>query len=265
MATSSAASNAENSVKKVYTTVIEEVLANVRESFLDEGYDEQLLQEMKQMWESKLNASRAVNTNDELLLGSSSTSQKQSQQQQRIEPSRNSNSSAFNVTNLLGNNSSKQHQQQQIDSATSTAFQNLPKNLYPNSGSNQKKSNHQMASKQQLDGGGIDGSSSDDDDDEIGAEEIGDDEDDKETSNDEHGGEYEGKEDPDPLNSGDDLTGPDSDNSNSEIFETDNVIVCQYDKITRIKNRWKFHLKDGIMNINGKDYLFSKATGEAEW
>lgn len=74
-------------------------------------------------------------------------------------------------------------------------------------------------------------------------------------------GAYEGKEDPEPLNSSDDVSEPDP----SEIFETDNVIVCQYDKITRIKNRWKFHLKDGVMNINGKDYLFSKATGEADW
>jgi transcription initiation factor TFIIA large subunit len=30
-------------------TVIDEVLTNVREAFLDEGYDEQLLQELKQV------------------------------------------------------------------------------------------------------------------------------------------------------------------------------------------------------------------------
>ena len=36
---------------------------------------------------------------------------------------------------------------------------------------------------------------------------------------------------------------------------------------TRIggKNRWKFHLKDGIMNLEGRDYVFQKATGEADW
>jgi transcription initiation factor TFIIA large subunit len=38
---------AENNVKKIYLTVIDEVLSNVRESFLDEGYDEQLLLELK--------------------------------------------------------------------------------------------------------------------------------------------------------------------------------------------------------------------------
>lgn len=43
------------------------------------------------------------------------------------------------------------------------------------------------------------------------------------------------------------------------------LISSSYLKITRIKNKWKFHLKDGIMNINGRDYLFSKANGDAEW
>ncbi|CAG7724363.1 unnamed protein product, partial [Allacma fusca] len=36
------------------------------------------------------------------------------------------------------------------------------------------------------------------------------------------------------------------------------------DEITRSRNKWKFHLKDGIMNLNGKDYVFQKANGDAE-
>ncbi|CAB4039832.1 Transcription initiation factor IIA subunit 1, partial, partial [Paramuricea clavata] len=68
-------------------------------------------------------------------------------------------------------------------------------------------------------------------------------------------------EDGDPLNSEDDV----SDDDSSDLFDTDNVVVCQFDRITRSKNKWKFHLKDGIMNLNTKDYVFTKATGEAEW
>uniref|UniRef100_S4RL05 General transcription factor IIA, 1 n=1 Tax=Petromyzon marinus TaxID=7757 RepID=S4RL05_PETMA len=64
-----------------------------------------------------------------------------------------------------------------------------------------------------------------------------------------------------PLNSEDDV----SDEEGTELFETDNVVVCQYDKIHRSKNKWKFHLKDGIMNLNGRDFVFSRATGDAEW
>ncbi|KAF0288259.1 Transcription initiation factor IIA subunit 1 [Amphibalanus amphitrite] len=64
-----------------------------------------------------------------------------------------------------------------------------------------------------------------------------------------------------PLNSEDDV----SDHEPADLQETFNVMVCQYDKITRSRNRWKFHLKDGIMNLDGKDYIFQKAGGDAEW
>nr|XP_055026614.1 TFIIA-alpha and beta-like factor [Misgurnus anguillicaudatus] len=71
----------------------------------------------------------------------------------------------------------------------------------------------------------------------------------------------EEEEEEDPLNSGDDVSEQDI----PEIFDTENIIVCQYDKIHRSKNRWKFYLKDGVMCYGGKDYVFSKAVGEAEW
>ncbi|NWH87332.1 TF2AY factor, partial [Aegithalos caudatus] len=65
----------------------------------------------------------------------------------------------------------------------------------------------------------------------------------------------------DPLNSGDDVSEQDI----ADLFDTDNVVVCQYEKIHRTKNRWKFYLKDGVMSIEGKDHIFAKATGDAEW
>lgn len=45
---------------KLYHTVIEDVISSVRDAFLDEGVDEQVLQEMKQIWTNKLMASKAV-------------------------------------------------------------------------------------------------------------------------------------------------------------------------------------------------------------
>ncbi|XP_062375610.1 TFIIA-alpha and beta-like factor [Sardina pilchardus] len=65
----------------------------------------------------------------------------------------------------------------------------------------------------------------------------------------------------DPLNSGDDVSEQDI----PDLFDTENVIVCQYEKIHRSKNRWKFNLRDGVMCYGGKDYVFSRAIGEAEW
>ncbi|CAK9302228.1 unnamed protein product [Gordionus sp. m RMFG-2023] len=64
-----------------------------------------------------------------------------------------------------------------------------------------------------------------------------------------------------PLNSEDDVSEEDPTN----LFDTENVIVCQFEKITRSRNKWKFYFKDGIMNVNGKDYVFQRALGEAEW
>ncbi|XP_024147125.1 transcription initiation factor IIA subunit 1 isoform X1 [Oryzias melastigma] len=111
----------------------------------------------------------------------------------------------------------------------------------------------QPAMMVQLDGTGD--SSSDEDEEE--EEEY--DEDDEEEK-DKAGGE-DGQVEEEPLNSGDDV----SDAEDQELFDTENVVVCQYDKIHRSKNKWKFHLKDGIMNLNGRDYVFSKSIGDAEW
>lgn len=45
--------------------MIEDVVANVRDAFLDEGVDEQVLQEMKQIWTNRLMASKAVEITQE--------------------------------------------------------------------------------------------------------------------------------------------------------------------------------------------------------
>lgn len=42
-------------------------------------------------------------------------------------------------------------------------------------------------------------------------------------------------------------------------------ILCTYDKVQRVKNKWKCTLKDGVMSVGGKEYVFHKGTGEYEW
>lgn len=56
-------------------------------------------------------------------------------------------------------------------------------------------------------------------------------------------------------------------NSNDEDDDTDQtqIMLCLYEKVHKVKTRWKYTLKDGIANVNGLDYVFSKATGESEW
>lgn len=43
------------------------------------------------------------------------------------------------------------------------------------------------------------------------------------------------------------------------------TMICTYDKVQRVKNKWKCTLKDGVLSTGGKDYLFHKAQGEFEW
>ena len=74
-----------------------------------------------------------------------------------------------------------------------------------------------------------------DDDDDDGDD---DDDDDDDDDNDPDGEDDEGVEE-EPLGSEDDI----SDEDASDLFDTENVVVCQYDKITRARNKWKFHLK----------------------
>jgi len=78
---------------------------------------------------------------------------------------------------------------------------------------------------------------------------------------------------PSNANESDEAINSDLDDSDTEAEEeadevashdTD-IVFCTYDKVARVKNKWKCTLKDGMIHINGKDYLFAKCTGEFEW
>lgn len=68
----------------------------------------------------------------------------------------------------------------------------------------------------------------------------------------------EENEDDESLNSDDDIT-------DEEKFTTENIILCQYSRIFRHKNKWKFHFTNGIMNLNDVDYVFNSLKGDAAW
>uniref|UniRef100_A0A182QYU1 Transcription initiation factor IIA subunit 1 n=1 Tax=Anopheles farauti TaxID=69004 RepID=A0A182QYU1_9DIPT len=116
----------------------------------------------------------------------------------------------------------------------------------------------QICISRQLDGA-VD--TSDEEGSDISDDNIVDDDDEDLDKEEEDDLEAEGGAEEEPLNSEDDVTDEDA----SDLFDTDNVVVCQYDKITRSRNKWKFYLKDGIMHIGGKDYVFQKSNGDAEW
>ncbi|XP_064621290.1 transcription initiation factor IIA subunit 1-like isoform X2 [Lineus longissimus] len=335
-------------VQKLYRSVVEDVINNVREAFLDEGLDDQVLLELKQIWESKLMQSKAVDAmpteQDQVLLGQYNALQQQQKLQQSKQPMQmpvhaqprpaqvtlqnvNQQGAVQMMSNFPGRidmggyGASRsysdrnrmnhlynrhmmppQHQHHHVSNAAAAAAVALPPvyqqqfpagsiTLQPTdqgtfilhqapSGTHQANmvaSNTPLQTIQmgtpiqagqmktipikgvpttqgiiQLDGAN-DTSSEEDD-----FEEDDKDDDDDEQNDEENDGQGEEEE---PLNSDDDI----SEDNPADLFDTDNVVVCQYDKINRCKNKWKFHLKDGIMNLRGKDYVFQRANGEAEW
>jgi transcription initiation factor TFIIA large subunit len=72
-------------------------------------------------------------------------------------------------------------------------------------------------------------------------------------------------DDEDAINS--DLDDPEDDIDGDGEGDDDNIdyMLCTYDKVQRVKNKWKCTLKDGILTTNKKEFLFHKATGEFEW
>lgn len=66
----------------------------------------------------------------------------------------------------------------------------------------------------------------------------------------------------DELLGNDNLDDFDEENGTRLEDSSTEVMVCLYDKVQRIKNKWKCVLKDGVLNTGGRDYVFSKATGE---
>lgn len=74
------------------------------------------------------------------------------------------------------------------------------------------------------------------------------------------------------------LDDSDSEGINSDLDDSDsleseddsdeqegNIMLCLYDKVQRVKNKWKCNLREGVASLNGRDYTFQKATSESEW
>jgi len=225
--------------------IIAGVMDGVRQSFIDSGVDLEVLAKLEELWVSKLKSSGSpgVAIADVLVPAPlpRRTKCEKSKETEETEDvgSKTNRTCDSDIENI------------------ETELQNVPLISSP-SVSKVKKRKHRRPKILQVDGP----ADSSDEEDAVDDDDDGDDDDDDDDDDDidPDGDDDEGVEE-EPLGSEDDI----SDEDASDLFETDNVVVCQYDKITRARNKWKFHLKDGIMNLNGKDYVFQRAHGDAEW
>ncbi|KAF2182525.1 transcription factor IIA, alpha/beta subunit [Zopfia rhizophila CBS 207.26] len=71
--------------------------------------------------------------------------------------------------------------------------------------------------------------------------------------------------DDDAINSDLDDPEDDIDGDGDNDDEMVDYMLCTYDKVQRVKNKWKCTLKDGILTTGKKEYLFHKANADLEF
>lgn len=59
----------------------------------------------------------------------------------------------------------------------------------------------------------------------------------------------------------------DEDDLNDEVDDENisDLILCQYEKISRVRTRWRGVLRAGIIHVRGADFAFSRATTDFDW
>lgn len=225
---------------KVYEEVVEDVVNEVRQDFENAGIDEQTLQDLRSIWQSKLSESRVARfTWDPEIMEQSSRSEIVS----RYPPK---NSTINRLDNSSANNNSIQSSGLMIkeDSNNVGSTVQAPKN------NTQLKGEHEGSGVLQME------LTLDDFNGEM-AEQL----------------KQQAKQakksallETDEINSDLDDSDDEYVNFGEEGEGNDvNIMLCLYEKVLRVKNKWKCNLKDGIATINNKDYAFQKSQGESEW
>uniref|UniRef100_A0A6T6C081 Uncharacterized protein n=1 Tax=Compsopogon caeruleus TaxID=31354 RepID=A0A6T6C081_9RHOD len=119
----------------------------------------------------------------------------------------------------------------------------------------------------QMDGDGNDEDLDDDDDDDIGGQNRGRTPDAKRsrvrnTGDDGEDDEFLDHLDNEELGPGDD---EDADDGGVDDTEVDNFVLAQHDKVISKKQKWKVQLRDGVIHVNEREYIFSRMQCELDW
>jgi len=251
-------------VKQLYDHVINDVIDNVREHFIEDGVGNDLLNDLKEMWLRKVKTNRVVNPVD--AADSTSSATPLAEEYVSIPITFNTADSTSKVFDLnLPASALKDSSYsaklmhalgtEEVNSILRMTITTEEKRILLQSIVNKCWSADRVI---QLDGPHSDDSETEDeyeDDEDEDNEENEDELDDSDVKIKEEvtGEEYDLSED------------DDGGLAEDEFAETDNIIACQYESVRREKNLWRIHLKKGVMNIDGQDFIFDKMIGDATW
>ncbi|SGZ56991.1 CIC11C00000005063 [Sungouiella intermedia] len=250
---------------KLYEAVIDEVITDSRQDFEDSGIDESTLQELKRLWCEKLSHAKVCNFAwdeedqdlhvQQTILGGSNARSDNLHLNSGLElPNMpyDSGLSAIHSGSIGGSNEGAYSMgieiptiKQEFNDDTGLIIPKVNQSDGAFELTIEMESSEAIASMEKLKsklGKQVDGAGDDDDDD-----------------------------DDDIFNDSDDINSDLDDELDSEKSDDDDadqegrIMLCLYDKVQRVKNKWKCSLKEGIANIEGRDFVFQRATGESEW
>ncbi|RKP29272.1 hypothetical protein METBISCDRAFT_19045 [Metschnikowia bicuspidata] len=244
---------------KLYEAVVEEVIADSRQDFEDSGIDESTLQELRRLWCERLSQTKVCHfswnevhhelahpSNPDMLPGMDHQGDTLQLHKELEIPNMNNYSASLTHTNLAANGFGTGIELPAIKQEYEDTGLIIPK-IELSDGALELSvelsladARAHMARLKQSVRAQTDG------------------------ANDELGADYNIFNDSDDINLDldDDL---DSEKTDEEAEQEGQIMLCLYDKVQRVKNKWKCTLKEGIANIYGRDYVFQRATGESEW
>ncbi|KAH3902259.1 related to Transcription initiation factor IIA large subunit [Saccharomycodes ludwigii] len=244
---------------KVYDLIIENVINEVRQDFENNGVDEDTLLDLKKIWQEQLTKSK-VSENFPWDSENSATTTVDNQNKDGDEPIQieievNGNNNVPNSIDTTTKEQMKKEEENEVN--TNNGDENEI---------NSKKSDNDA------EGGEEEAKAKDNEQRESELERLKrlkqKEKEAKKTAlleTDEVNSDLDDSDD-DYLNSDDEANPNGGYNDNGDGPSSNgNIILCLYDKVGRVRNKWKCTLRDGLASIDGKDYAFQKANGECEW
>ncbi|RKP06754.1 transcription factor IIA, alpha/beta subunit-domain-containing protein [Thamnocephalis sphaerospora] len=259
-----------SSLGSLYRAIIDDVLRNVREDFEEQGVDESILNELKRSWEIKVAQARVVqpfqlSDGSENIYGRPDTATDPATASGAGAPAAlaNETGAPFAAASLASLATSAHPSAEHgstpvvtpgVEKSEASTPASMMAHLNGTSASDAPASSTPPVSTGNGDQNGGRGSRK--------ARRLND-------GRTEALGGADDDEDEDAINS--DLDDSDEDAESGEgDDDITNIILCQYEKarfvhVARTKNKWKCVLKDGVLTMDGRDYVFHRASGDFEW
>jgi len=71
--------------------------------------------------------------------------------------------------------------------------------------------------------------------------------------------------DPDPMDQIELNSGDDDSDDDEQAAQTNNLLLCVYEKVKHSKSKWNCQFKHGLLHHAGQDYVFQKGIGNFDW